>query len=175
MATLAVRNLEDAAVRRLRICAAGHGRAVEAERREILRAGLTGAEQPASRQQAADRLAEFRRRIDERGPAAAAELLAESRTGGLGSLAGMTPDLAIVVDASVCRFTAKPSPRCGPKRQALLLASRRCNKTRKPVNSPATKTGQLQVLSAPPQAWFVQASIGHRGVYPVRRLRDLFA
>ena len=42
MATLTVRNLDDAVVRRLRIRAAEHGRSAEAEHREILKAALHG-------------------------------------------------------------------------------------------------------------------------------------
>ena len=44
MATLTVRNLDDAVVMRLRIRAAEHGRSAEAEHREILRAALLGEE-----------------------------------------------------------------------------------------------------------------------------------
>jgi plasmid stability protein len=88
MATLTVRNLDDTVVRRLRIRAAEHGRSAEAEHREILRAALIGGEQPPSRQQAADRLAEFRQRIAGRGSPTAAELLAASRSERVRSLAG---------------------------------------------------------------------------------------
>ena len=88
MATLTVRNLDAAVVRRLRIRAAEHGRSAEAEHREILRTALTDAQPPPARQQAADRLAEFRRRTAGRGSPMAAELLAEARAGRLRSLVG---------------------------------------------------------------------------------------
>lgn len=88
MATLTVRNLDDAIVRQLRIRAAEHGRSAEAEHREILRTALTGATQPPSPQQTADRLAEFRRRTADRGSPTAAKLLAKSRTVRLRSLVG---------------------------------------------------------------------------------------
>jgi plasmid stability protein len=88
MATLTVRNLEDDVVRRLRVRAAEHGRSAEAEHREILRAALAGDDQLAARQQAAERLAEFRRRIAGRGSDSAIELLAESRSGRLRALTG---------------------------------------------------------------------------------------
>ncbi len=91
MATLTVRNLDDVVVRRLRIRAAEHGRSAEAEHREILKTVLTDAERPPSRQQAAERLAEFRRRTAGRGASSSAELLAETRTGRLQSLAGTAP------------------------------------------------------------------------------------
>jgi antitoxin FitA len=87
MATLTVRNLDDALVRQLRIRAAEHGRSAEAEHREILRMALTGA--PAvGRQAAADRLAAFRQRTAGRGGPSASELLAEARAERLLSLAG---------------------------------------------------------------------------------------
>ncbi len=86
MATLTVRNLEDDVVRRLRVRAAEHGRSAEAEHREILRAALAGDDQLAARRQAADRLADFRRRTAGRGSASATELLAESRSGRLRAL-----------------------------------------------------------------------------------------
>jgi|ERR1700722_9287150 plasmid stability protein len=91
MATLTVRNLDDAVVRRLRIRAAERGRSAEAEHREILKMVLTDAEPPPSRQQAAERLAEFRRRTTGRGTSLSAELLAETRTGRLQSLTGTEP------------------------------------------------------------------------------------
>jgi plasmid stability protein len=85
MPTLTVRNLDEDLVRRLRIRAAEHGRSAEAEHREILRAALAS-EQPASRQQAAERLAAFRRRVAGRGSPSAAELLQESRSGRMEDL-----------------------------------------------------------------------------------------
>jgi antitoxin FitA len=93
MATLTVRNLDDAVVRRLRIRAAERGRSAEAEHREILKMVLTDAEPPPSRQQAAERLAEFRRRTAGlgRGTSSSAELLAETRTERLQSLTGTEP------------------------------------------------------------------------------------
>ncbi len=87
MATLTVRNLDDEIVRSLRIRAAEHGRSAEAEHREILRATLTGGMQPSVRKQAAERLAEFRRRMGDRGSAPAAELLEEGRAGRVEQLA----------------------------------------------------------------------------------------
>ena len=66
MATLTVRNLEEDLVRRLRVRAAEHGRSAEAEHREILRLALVR----TGREQAAERLAEFRRRTGGRGSAA---------------------------------------------------------------------------------------------------------
>lgn len=92
MATLTVRNLDQAVVRRLRIRAAEHGRSAEAEHREILRTVLTGDEQASTRKQAAARLAEFRRRTAGRGSATAAELLEESRTGRAEKLAHKAAD-----------------------------------------------------------------------------------
>jgi plasmid stability protein len=79
MATLTVRNLNEDVVRRLRIRAAEHGRSAEAEHRDILQAVLLGHEKTPTRQQAAERLAEFRRRTAGRGSPAAAELLEQSR------------------------------------------------------------------------------------------------
>jgi plasmid stability protein len=86
VATLTVRNLEDDVVRALRIRAAEHGRSAEAEHREILRQALTARREPSPQKAAAERLAQFRRRTAERGSAAAAELLEESRAGRAGDL-----------------------------------------------------------------------------------------
>jgi plasmid stability protein len=91
VATLTVRNLDDAVIKRLRIRAAEHGRSAEAEHREILKMVLTDAGQRPTRQQAAERLTEFRQRTAGRSAPSAAELLAESRTGRLQSLAGTEP------------------------------------------------------------------------------------
>jgi plasmid stability protein len=90
MATLTVRNLDEEVVRRLRIRAAEHGRSAEAEHREILRAALVASDGQPSRQLAAERLEEFRRRTGGRGSATAAELLKESRGRRLQALAGDT-------------------------------------------------------------------------------------
>jgi plasmid stability protein len=79
VATLTVRNLDDDVARALRIRAAEHGRSAEAEHREILRAALSGAARSSPRAEAAERLAEFRRRTSGRGSAGTAELLQESR------------------------------------------------------------------------------------------------
>jgi antitoxin FitA len=79
VATLTVRNLEEELVRALRIRAAQRGRSAEAEHREILREALAADRQAPSRAEAAERLAEFRRRTAGRGAAPAAELLRESR------------------------------------------------------------------------------------------------
>jgi plasmid stability protein len=86
MATLTVRNLDDAVVRRLRIRAAENGRSAEAEHREILRSVLAEGEPPLTRQQAATRLAAFRRRTAGRGSPAVADLLEESRATRSGAL-----------------------------------------------------------------------------------------
>jgi len=88
MATLTVRNLDDAIVRRLRIRAAEHGRSAEAEHREILRVALGDGGQAPTRLLAAERLEEFRRRTARRGSAPGAELLQQARTERLRSLAG---------------------------------------------------------------------------------------
>jgi plasmid stability protein len=79
MAALTVRNLHQEVVHRLRIRAAEHGRSAEAEHREILQAVLLGHDKTPTRQQAAERLAEFRRRTAGRGSSAAVELLEQSR------------------------------------------------------------------------------------------------
>jgi antitoxin FitA len=78
MATLTVRNLDDALIRALRVRAAERGRSAEAEHREILRQALGADRQGAA---VAERLAEFRRRTAGRGSAPATELLRESREG----------------------------------------------------------------------------------------------
>ena len=88
MATLTVRNLDDDLVKRLRVRAAEHGRSAEAAHREILRATLAGSERQAVREQAASRLAEFRRRTAGRGSPSSAELLEESRRRRSEDLAG---------------------------------------------------------------------------------------
>ncbi len=89
MATLTVRNLDEGVVRRLRIRAAERGRSAEAEHREILRLALVDAgEQLGGRQQAAERLAEFRRRTAGRGSPQSAELLQEARVGRVATLTG---------------------------------------------------------------------------------------
>lgn len=87
MATLTVRNLEDDIVRRLRIRAAEHGRSAEAEHREILRVALV-AQGRLEQHQAADRLAEFRRRTTGRRSPSAAELLREARAERMRGLTG---------------------------------------------------------------------------------------
>jgi plasmid stability protein len=89
MATLTVRNLDDEVVRRLRIRAAEHGRSAEAEHRELLRLALvTDDEQRVGREEAAQRLAEFRRRTAGRGSSPTAALLQEARTGRMETLVG---------------------------------------------------------------------------------------
>lgn len=88
MATLTVRNLDEGLVRRLRIRAAEHGRSAEAEHREILRTALLGAQHASNRQQAADRLADFRRRTAGRGSPSAADLLEQSRAARMRALTG---------------------------------------------------------------------------------------
>ena len=81
MATLTVRNLDDAIARALRVRAAEHGRSAEAEHREILRVVLSNDHRAPPRATAAARLAEFRHRTTGRGSASIMELLQESRTG----------------------------------------------------------------------------------------------
>jgi plasmid stability protein len=88
MPTLTVRNLDADVVRRLRIRAAEHGRSAEAEHRAILQAALVGAEPLTLRQQAADRLAEFRRRTAGRGSPSSAALLEQSRAERMQTLTG---------------------------------------------------------------------------------------
>ena len=88
MATLTVRNLEEDVVRRLRIRAAENRRSAEAEHREILRTALAGDAQQTRRQQAAERLADFRRRTSGRASTSSTELLKESRTERLLSMTG---------------------------------------------------------------------------------------
>jgi plasmid stability protein len=88
MATLTVRNLDDDIVRRLRIRAAEHGRSAEAEHRALLQEALVGDEQPPAHVQAAERLAEFRRRTAGRGSSPASELLEQSRAARLETLTG---------------------------------------------------------------------------------------
>lgn len=73
MATLTVRDLEDGLVQQLHIRAAEHGRSVEAELREILRAALAGT-LAVRRQEAVSRLAAFRQRTAGRGMPAASDL-----------------------------------------------------------------------------------------------------
>jgi plasmid stability protein len=86
MATLTVRKLDDDLVRRLRIQAAEHGRSAEAEHRAILQAALTERAQASPRQQAAERLAEFRQRTAGAGSASVADLLEQSRAGRMATL-----------------------------------------------------------------------------------------
>jgi antitoxin FitA len=79
MATLTVRNLDEALVRALRIRAAEHGRSAEAEHRAILQQALTETGPGVTRARVAERLEAFRRRTAGRGSALAVELLQESR------------------------------------------------------------------------------------------------
>ena len=89
MATLTVRNLDEDLVRRLRIRAAGHRRSAEAAHREILRLALVaGSEQQSGRQEAVERLAEFRRRTVGRGSPPVAELIQVARAGRMQTLTG---------------------------------------------------------------------------------------
>ena len=87
VATLTVRNLDEALVRALRIRAAEHGRSAEAEHREILHQVLTASRPDLERAAIADRLEAFRKRTAGRGSAAATELLRESREDRTGELA----------------------------------------------------------------------------------------
>lgn len=82
MATLTVRNLDEEVVRQLRIRAAENGRSAEAEHRAFLVASLLETT-PPPRQQAIDRLAEFRRPTSGRGSPPSAELLGDSRASRL--------------------------------------------------------------------------------------------
>ena len=91
MATLTVRNLDDAVAQQLRIRAAEHGRSAEAAHREILRSVLLGDAPAFTRQQAIERLIEFRERTGGRGSASATELLAESREARTRQLIGPDP------------------------------------------------------------------------------------
>ncbi|HEY3835468.1 MAG TPA: hypothetical protein VGL72_02810 [Bryobacteraceae bacterium] len=75
-------------MRRLRIRAAEHGRSAEAEHRDILQTVLVGDKQPPTRQEAAERLAEFRRRTAGRASPTAAELLEQSRAERMETLTG---------------------------------------------------------------------------------------
>ena len=107
MATLTVRNLDEDLVRRLRIRVAEHRRSAEAEHREILRLALVaGSEQEAGRQQAVERLAEFRRRTADRGARVAACRRAPSGSAGREDADADGSGrrrliVALVVDASV--------------------------------------------------------------------------
>jgi plasmid stability protein len=85
VATLTVRNLDEEVVRRLRIRAAENGRSAEAEHRALLAASLLET-RPPSRQQAIDRLADFRQRTSGRESPSSADMLAESRAGRLQAL-----------------------------------------------------------------------------------------
>ena len=87
MATPTVGNLDENLLRRLRLRAAQNGRSAEAEHRDILRSILVGGGQVPTRDQVAERLAEFRRRTAGRGSAPSAELLDASRTGRIEGLA----------------------------------------------------------------------------------------
>jgi plasmid stability protein len=71
MASITIRRLEDAVKSRLRILAARHGRSMEEEAREILKAGLTA--EPAHRLNLAESI---RRHID---PLGGVELALPSR------------------------------------------------------------------------------------------------
>jgi plasmid stability protein len=88
MATLTVRNLDEALIRALRIRAAEHGRSAEAEHRAILQQALTGSGSDLTRAAVAERLEAFRRRTAGRGSAPATDLLRESRKARSADLAG---------------------------------------------------------------------------------------
>ncbi len=94
MATLTVRTLDDDIARRLRIRAAEHDRAAEAEHRALLWDALIGSEQPSNRVRQAERPAEFRQRTAGRGSSAASELLEQSRAARLQTLAKTATDEA---------------------------------------------------------------------------------
>ena len=90
MATLTVRNLDEALVRKLRIRAAEHGRSAEAEHREILRSVLERLEvEPAlSREEAITRLRALREQQQGREFQPSEELLRESRRERMCKLTG---------------------------------------------------------------------------------------
>jgi plasmid stability protein len=79
MASLTVRNLDDALVRKLRIRAAQNGRSAEAEHREILRVALEGDASGMTRAAIADQLEALQRKLAGRRFPTSAEALAESR------------------------------------------------------------------------------------------------
>jgi plasmid stability protein len=90
--TLTVRNVDDGIAQRLRVRAAEHGRSAEAEHREILRAALREGEGQVAREQAAERLAAFRRRTAGRDSSSSAELLREACTERMRALTGTGED-----------------------------------------------------------------------------------
>lgn len=87
MATLTVRNLDEALVRKLRIRAAQHGRSAEAEHREILRAALEGP-QAITHREAIERLRALRQELQGRDFAPSEELLRETRRARMRQLDG---------------------------------------------------------------------------------------
>ena len=92
MATnLIVRNVDADLVKALKERAAQKGISAEAEHREILRATLIAGSQSEARQQAAERLADFRRRTGGRNSSTSTELLSESRGERLRFLTGDDP------------------------------------------------------------------------------------
>jgi plasmid stability protein len=88
LATLTVRNLDDEVVKRLRVRAAEHGRSAEAEHRDILRDALIVSGRQSTRDLAAERLAEFRRRMAGRGSPSTTDLLDEARSSRMETLTG---------------------------------------------------------------------------------------
>lgn len=91
MASLTVRNLDEALVRMLQVQAAEHGRSVEAEHREILRQALEGGKQP-TRAEATKRLAALQEELRGRKFDSAADLR-DSRQSRMRHLAGSSEDI----------------------------------------------------------------------------------
>lgn len=82
MGQLLVRGIEDAVIARLRERAAAHGRSVEAEHRDILRAVLDDPEERRREREALiARLRRLQAETDNRGGPPAAELVREDRDG----------------------------------------------------------------------------------------------
>jgi plasmid stability protein len=79
MATLTVRDLDEALVRKLRIRAAEHGRSAEAEHREILRSVLEPQRPMPDRQEIIRQFREFRDRFKDRELVPGREAILEAR------------------------------------------------------------------------------------------------
>jgi plasmid stability protein len=92
MASLTVRNLDEALIRLLRVRAAENGRSAEAEHREILREALEGAKAP-TRAEAAKRLAALQEELRGRKFDSSAADLRESRRSRMQQLTGSSEDI----------------------------------------------------------------------------------
>ncbi len=79
MATLTVRGLDEALVRKLKVRAAQNGRSAEAEHRAILHETLAGDSSADARRQAAARLRAFRESLGDRTFPPSQDVLAEER------------------------------------------------------------------------------------------------